>query len=207
MTAWEWLKKVFGVVPTDPPAPVPTDPPAPTLEPTPVPEAPSIPPPPLVAPVVPNTPAGLPVPNGLPGIIHMFGSLDDPNFVKNNIVEFELPFTMTFEGKVVTHSQCHCLMVPIFTAVLQEIKDAGLSDLVREYGGIFEMRSIRGFSSHPSCHSWGIAIDLNPTQLPLGSSARMDARIIAIFKKHGFFYGGDFIHRKDPQHYQYAINY
>lgn len=61
--------------------------------------------------------------------------------------------------------------------------------------------------SHPSTHAWGIAIDLEAERYPLGSAARMPDDVVAVFHKAGFFYGGDFLARKDPMHFQFCTRY
>ena len=78
---------------------------------------------------------------------------------------------------------------------------------MKNYGGIYAARSIRGQSSHPSTHSWGIAIDLEPEKYPLGSTSRFPDTVVKIFQDAGFFYGGDFKARKDPMHFQFCKGY
>ena len=152
------------------------------------------------------------IPNGLDEICAVFGLLDDPDFESKNIVSFQLPYPMKYGEVPVTHSRCHRLAVDHFVAALQEVK--GLADRnvihqpdVQEYGGIYNQRSIRGMPSHASTHSWGIAIDLDPERFPLGSKSRLPQPIIDAFKKFGFTYGGDFISRKDPMHFQLCTGY
>lgn len=146
-------------------------------------------------------------PVGLDAIIHTFGSLDDPDFVKNNIVEFALPYPLLYDNTFVYKTLAHKLVVPAFKDVFTAIADAKLQDKARHYGGIYAPRGIRGHISHPSTHSWGIAIDLNPVTNPLGKPGDMDPQIIDIFKAHGFFWGGNFTSRLDWMHYQYCSGY
>jgi hypothetical protein len=71
-------------------------------------------------------------------------------------------------------------------------------------GGTFNFRAIRGASSL-SLHSYGAAIDLDPSNNALGDvKGAMPAFSVAIFKKHGATWGGDFKGRKDPMHFQWA---
>jgi len=65
---------------------------------------------------------------------------------------------------------------------------------------------VRG-GSHPSTHSWGIAIDLEPDRYPLGCKERFPEEVVKVFRNHGFFYGGDFKDRKDPMHFQLVTGY
>lgn len=146
-------------------------------------------------------------PVGLDQIIHTFGSLDDPQFEANHIVLFNLPYPLLFEGTPVTRARCHKLIVENFQKAFQDIKAAGLEGQAKHYSGITARRSIRGFGSHPSTHSWGIAIDLEAEKFPLGSTRRFSDEIVKIFQNAGFFYGGDFQSRKDPMHFQFCKGY
>src|SRR2546428_8433080 len=131
-------------------------------------------------------------PVGLDELIHTFGSIDDPSFESKNIVTFTLPYPLFYEGVETTHSRCHRLVVDNVLKALEDIKAAGLQESVRNYSGLYNRRSIRGLASHPSTHSWGIAIDLEAEQYPLGSAKRFPDAIVSVFRNAGFFYGGDF---------------
>jgi len=65
-------------------------------------------------------------------------------------------------------------------------------------------RAIRGSTSTPSNHSWGLAIDIDATQYPLGTRTRLPEWIVTLFKAHGFDYGGDWNRRPDPMHFEFA---
>lgn len=59
-------------------------------------------------------------------------------------------------------------------------------------------------SSNMSLHSYAIAIDLNYEGNELGDSTpAMDRNVVKIFKKHGFFWGGDYRGRKDGMHFEW----
>jgi hypothetical protein len=146
-------------------------------------------------------------PVGLDEIIQTFGNIDDPRFESKYIVPFKLPYPLLYEGTKVTKARCHKLIVDNFLKAFQDIKAAGLQDQLKNYSGIYARRSIRGFGSHPSTHSWGIAIDLEAEKFPLGSTKRFADPIINIFRSAGFFYGGDFQSRKDPMHFQFCEKY
>ena len=146
-------------------------------------------------------------PVGLDEIIHTFGKLDDPQFESQSIVLFNLPYPLLFQGIQVKRAQCHRLIVENFQKAFEDLKAAGLEAQVKNYSGIYARRSIRGFGSHPSTHSWGIAIDLEAEKFPLGSTRRFPDEVIKIFQDAGFFYGGDFQSRKDPMHFQFCRGY
>lgn len=146
-------------------------------------------------------------PSGLDEILATFGRIDDPRFEAQRIVLFTLPYPLIYDGIQVTRSRCHKLLVENFQQAFEAIKKQGLQGQAERYGGIYARRSIRGFGSHPSTHSWGIAIDLEPQRYPLGSKKRMPKEIINAFESAGFFYGGDFQSRRDPMHFQFALKY
>lgn len=59
-------------------------------------------------------------------------------------------------------------------------------------------------SDVPSNHSWGLAIDLNSAENVFGGSTHtMPARVVAMFKKYGFGWGGDYPGLKDWMHLEY----
>lgn len=147
------------------------------------------------------------IPNGLDEIMALYGSLDDPEFERVNIVLFRLPYPLLYAGLPMRLSRCHRLAEEHFRGAFQAILDAGLDGQVQQYGGIYNRRQIRGAASHPSTHSWGIAVDLEPERYPLGSVERFADEIVQIFHTYGFMYGGDFRSRKDPMHFQLCRGY
>lgn len=148
------------------------------------------------------------VPIGLPEIIQTFGDICDPDFEKKYIVMFNLPYTLYFNNKPVTRARCHRLLVDTFTRVFEEIKSSGIAlQYADDYSGIYNPRPVRGMPKYPSTHSWGIAIDIEAHDNPLGSSGKMHPRVVEIFRANGFFWGGHFKHRRDPMHFQYALKY
>ena len=147
------------------------------------------------------------IPNGLDEIIATYGSLDDSQFENKHIVSFDLPYTLRYEGQTVKHSRCHKAAVDNFVQALKNVQDAGLADQFVEYNGIYARRPIRGQASHPSLHSWGVAIDMGASTHPLGGSATWPQGILDAFASAGFFWGGNFRSRKDPMHFQLATGY
>ena len=143
------------------------------------------------------------IPDGLDEIIHTFGPLSE---MQHNLTSFELPYPLLYNNLPVHRATCHKLALDNFVGALTAIKTAQLESLVLRYGGIYANRVQRG-GSKASTHAWGIAIDLEPEKYPLGSDKRFPQAVIDVFHKFGFFYGGDFEHRKDPMHWQLAVNY
>ena len=113
---------------------------------------------------------------------------------------------------------CHELLADTFTKVYKEIYDDGYWNMLHSFGGDYACRSIRG-RTNISTHAWGIANDLNAAENPLAALPpatfdqtrpfvfTMDHPIVKIFKANGFMWGGEFEHRKDPMHFQFARGY
>lgn len=98
---------------------------------------------------------------------------------------------------------CHKLLVSVFQKVFEEIVLAGLTEEIKTFDGCFNIRKIRGSSTTMSLHSWAIAIDLNYKGNELGNKdPEMDSRVVSIFEKHGFYWGGNF-KRRDGMHFEY----
>jgi hypothetical protein len=147
------------------------------------------------------------IPNGLDEIIATYGSLDEGQFETKHIVLFNLPYALKFEGQTVTHARCHSVVVDNFIQAFQNVEAAGLKDQFIEFNGIYAKRPIRGQASHPSLHSWGVAIDMGASTHPLGQMVPWPQGIIDAFASAGFFWGGNFKARKDCMHFQLATGY
>jgi hypothetical protein len=142
----------------------------------------------------------VPIPNSYHDLFTNYGNpFTDPHFEANYIVS--RPHVIA-HGKTV-NIRSHIAIADKLHLVFAAIAAAGATDLITTYDGCYVVRSIRG-STHPSLHSWGLAIDINAALCPLGSPKRMPHAILQAFHDQGFFNGADFIHRKDPQHSQYA---
>ena len=101
---------------------------------------------------------------------------------------------------------CNKGMVPQLRAALTEVADRGLADKIHpgEYAGCYYPRYIaRDPSKGLSLHSWGIAVDLNVPGNQRGTVGEMDRQVVAIFKKWGFAWGGDWNYT-DPMHFEMA---
>ena len=138
-------------------------------------------------------------------LLAVYGNPHDPKFESTQLAIFQLPYAMTFgagEGAaLLTRARCHRLAREKFLAALQAIKDADLEEEAAEYNGIVQYRSIRGFAGHLSAHAWGLAIDLNASRFPLGSTKEQHPGVLKAFADAGFVWGGSFQSRKDPMHW------
>jgi hypothetical protein len=121
----------------------------------------------------------------------------DGDWVRRNIVRARVPI---FRGEVI----CHRLMIDQLRGALQEVADRGLASLidVNDYGGCWVPRHIDWDPSKPlSMHSWGLAVDFNVATNGLGQRPTMDPRIVEIFERWGFVWGGRWA-RPDGMHFE-----
>ena len=121
----------------------------------------------------------------------------DPDWVARNIVRERVPI---LGGEVV----CHRLMVAQLRGALQEVADRGLAHLIDpgQYGGCWVPRHIDWNPSKAlSMHSWGLAVDLNVSTNGLGQPPQMDPRVVEIFDRWGFVWGGRWT-RPDGMHFE-----
>jgi hypothetical protein len=118
----------------------------------------------------------------------------DTRWVSANIVRGTVPIF----GQVT----CHRLMLPQLRGALQDVVNAGLASSLHTYDGCYVPRFIERNPSHAiSLHTWGIAIDLDASTNYRGIKGTMDPRVVAIFKRWGFRWGGDWKYT-DPMHFE-----
>lgn len=94
-------------------------------------------------------------------------------------------------------TRCHRMVVPYVRGALAEVEASGLAGLLDRgdfqlAGGCYNPRLNRGgdpgFSL--SRHSWGTAIDFNPSSNPYGEEPTMPIEVVEIFRRWGFSWGG-----------------
>lgn len=171
-------------------------------------------------------------PTGLDGILEKYGDprpfiiRDGPNagdvspaWSARILVPVDVPWTglMYDTGlpdrpgaprlRPVTRIWCHRELGLEMGATLRAIKAAGLHTTIQRYGGCYNWRKVRGSSFKLSCHCWGIALDLDPQEDPLGDrNIDQDPRLVALFESRGWTWGGRWA-RPDGMHYQAARGY
>ncbi|HEV8420610.1 MAG TPA: M15 family metallopeptidase [Actinomycetota bacterium] len=69
----------------------------------------------------------------------------------------------------------------------------------------FACRPIKGTTSTPSNHSWGLAVDINAPRNPYGSRliTDMPAWMPKLWATYGFRWGGSYSGNKDAMHYEF----
>jgi hypothetical protein len=122
----------------------------------------------------------------------------DPAWVQRNIVTVDIPN--------LGRTRCHRAMVPQLMAALREVHEAGLYGHFKreQFAGCFMPRHILWNPSRPlSMHAWGLAIDFNSIDNAFGKTPVMDRRIVEIFERWGFEWGGHWS-TPDGMHFQLA---
>ena len=108
--------------------------------------------------------------------------------------------TMPIIGRVTGHR----VMLPQLKGALGEVVAKGLSSKIYTYDGCYVPRFIaRDPSRGLSFHTYGTAIDLNAADNYRGIAGAMDRPVVAIFKRWGFAWGGDWNYT-DPMHFELA---
>lgn len=98
----------------------------------------------------------------------------------------------------------HRAIAPLVVEGLRRAEDEVGYD-VRMLGG-YASRPIRGSQTTPSNHSWGLAIDINWDRNPMVTGrlvTDMPPQMVAVWKRLGFGWGGDYRSRKDAMHFEF----
>ena len=115
-------------------------------------------------------------------------------------------YIRTEQVPIIGSVTCNKGMLPQLRAALEEVVQQGLADKIHpgEYAGCYYPRYIAHDPAKGlSLHSWGIAVDLNTPGNQRGTVGEMDRQVVAIFKRWGFAWGGDWNYT-DPMHFEMA---
>jgi hypothetical protein len=102
--------------------------------------------------------------------------------------------------------RCNKAMLPQLRAALKDIVRLGLASKIHpnEYGGCYVPRYIGHDPSQGlSFHTWGTAVDLNVPGNQRGTVGTIDRRVVQIFDRWGFNWGGRWRYT-DPMHFEMA---
>lgn len=120
----------------------------------------------------------------------------DPDWVATYIRTESVP--------ILGNVTCHRVMLPRLRGALTEVVRRGLAGAIDpdDYGGCYVPRFIdRDPTRGLSLHTWGIAVDLNVAGNHRGSHGEIDRRVVDVFKRWGFAWGGDWTYT-DPMHFE-----
>jgi hypothetical protein len=98
---------------------------------------------------------------------------------------------------------CNVALFPQIRGAIRELIAEGLAGTIDTFSGCFARRYInRDPGAGISHHSWGIALDINVPRNPFGAPPNQDPRMVEIFERWGFIWGGRFV-RPDGMHFEY----
>jgi len=119
-----------------------------------------------------------------------------PDWYDTHIVSRSVPLL----GRVT----CNEAFLPALSGALAEVEASGLGGKIHTYSGCYAARTIaRSATAPPSYHAYGAAIDINAPENPYGATPTMDRRIVAIFERWGFLWGGNYL-TPDGMHFEYG---
>lgn len=127
----------------------------------------------------------------------------DPDWTSANLVYRRY-------DSVGVRATCHGAIVADLQAALDEVYASGLAWAIdvantNTSGGCYNPRFSRvsGVIGSVSRHAWAVAIDMNTLANAQGRVPRMDCRVVRIFRKHGFAWGGNFL-VPDGMHFEWV---
>ena len=127
----------------------------------------------------------------------------DDDWYEANIVTVHLPRIGSF--------RCHAKVVPYIQGALAELEVRGLANEIdsldfQAAGGCYNARLARGGDLNRgfalSRHSWGIAIDFNPSTNQFGSPATLSEEFGEVWRSWGFAWGAGW-RVSDPMHFEW----
>lgn len=127
----------------------------------------------------------------------------DDDWYEANIVTVVLPQLGQF--------RCHRLVLPYVEAALDDIESRGLADEIDQAdfqlaGGCYNARLARGGDLDRgfalSRHSWGIAIDFNPSSNGFGEEPALSEAFGEVWRDWGFAWGARW-RVSDPMHFEW----
>lgn len=107
-------------------------------------------------------------------------------------------------GKPLEKIYCNKDMAEVLKKTFNDLVISKLHTEIKTFDGCFNIRYVRGSTDKLSAHSYGLAIDLNAQDMPLGSESKWTQGFVDVWRRNGWSFGGDF-KRLDPQHFSYCF--
>lgn len=127
---------------------------------------------------------------------------DTHEWIPSHITETEHPY---FDKVIrIQHNKDITENLHYVFARLQKADEARKGRSILTFDGCFNPRCIRG-SDAISLHAFGLALDFNASENPMGSHVPHQASpLVELMQEAGFFWGARFHHRPDPMHWEYT---
>src|SRR4030095_11719427 len=149
--------------------------------------------------------------------IQFYGDPRQEDWFAKNMVKVVPPYPITYQSKLVKTIFMHRKCAASFKQVLDSISAAYSrygaqmlakmkEDGVTVYDGSYNLRVISG-SSRLSMHSYGCAVDFDAahngfTRDRHAGKFKPDSIIVQAFKAQNWRWGGDYLGRRDPMHFE-----
>jgi hypothetical protein len=114
-----------------------------------------------------------------------------------------LKWINSFTKNPVTKIYCNMDMAKPLDTALNLLISRGQSGELKTFDGCFMIRDVRGRPGFRSAHSYGLAIDVNASENPLGGPVALTLAFRQCFKDAGFDCGADFT-RVDGMHMSFC---
>lgn len=101
------------------------------------------------------------------------------------------------------HIYCNADLIPVLDGAFAALASRGLLPELKTFDGCWNVRKVRGSEEKYSIHSFGLAIDLNAKENPLGGPVQFSPGFLACMKGSGLTCGA-FFPRVDGMHFQFA---
>lgn len=139
-----------------------------------------------------------------------YGDFHSKAWATLNLTRVTPPFQMFYDKhpipSILVHKKIALALELAFGEIWEQcnheqskVNMTGASD----YGGCFNIRNIAG-SNNWSNHSWAAAIDLSPGTNGFNMKTTLSSIVINAFKRQGALWGGDYLGRKDPMHFEFV---
>jgi hypothetical protein len=141
-----------------------------------------------------------------------YGDFHAPDWHAKYLSRITTPFQMFYGKNPVPSILVNRIIAASLMSIFNEIWNACGHDQHKvdatgasDFGGCFNIRPIAGSPGSWSNHSWACAIDLSPSSNGFNVEHTTLAHIVVdSFKAHGARWGGDYVHRKDPMHFEFV---
>lgn len=116
------------------------------------------------------------------------------------VPEFVTAWINTITKRPVQRIYCNRDMAPMLDKALANLRDRGLLGELKTFDGCFNIRPVRGYTDKYSSHSYGLSLDLNAAENPLGKKGKLSPEFVKAWTDAGWTWGGSW-KRRDDMHF------
>lgn len=120
-----------------------------------------------------------------------------------DINHYNLPWKNSATNGQVPHIYMNIDLVRPFESAIDNLILRGLENELKTFDGCFHIRDVRGVPGALSAHAYGLAVDINASENPLGGPVKLSPEFLQCFIDAGFDAGANF-KRVDPMHFSFC---